>query len=409
MVAVSRLAAERQHPAHPDPVDPRRPRGRGRPAAVPAATTWAARCSTGACCPRPASSTASNCRWRMPRASPRACSGPFRQRTTDYREPQPTATAPMTPRSRSRSSAPGFAGLGMAMALRRAGPRRLRRPRARGIRRRNLARQHLPGRRVRRALAPLRLRRRTRTRTWSGTYARGDEIRVVPRAHRRRRGARATGCGCARRCDGPTGMPPTGCGASAPALRRRGSRRRRRRHRRRRARARLRTAHRAVDSPDRRPRELPRAAVPLGPLGSLRRPRGRARRRRRHGGERGPDRARTGAHGGARHPVPAHAGVDRAAGRRRVLRRRPRPVRGDPAGSRGAARRPVRRGRGALRVAVRRLPLPRPRREAVGARAPRTRRSPTRRCAPRSRRTTRSAASACCCRTTSTRPWRRTP
>ena len=40
--------AQRQHPAHPDPVDPRRPRDRVGPAAAPAATTWAARCWTAA-------------------------------------------------------------------------------------------------------------------------------------------------------------------------------------------------------------------------------------------------------------------------------------------------------------------------------------------------------------------------
>ena len=49
----------------------------------------------------------------------------------------------------------GFAGLGMAIALKKAGRARLRRPRAGARRRRHLAGQHLPRRRVRRAVQPL--------------------------------------------------------------------------------------------------------------------------------------------------------------------------------------------------------------------------------------------------------------
>ena len=131
------------------------------PAAAPAATTSAARSSTGACCPRPASSTGSSCRWRMPRRIAARLFRPFRQRTTDYREPP--ARPAMRPAGR-----PAGRGRDRRRRLRRprhgdrAAPRRarrLRRARARGIRRRHLARQHLPRRRVRRALAPLRLRR----------------------------------------------------------------------------------------------------------------------------------------------------------------------------------------------------------------------------------------------------------
>ena len=49
----------------------------------------------------------------------------------------------------------GFSGIGMAIRLQAGGHRRLRRARARRRRRRHLARQHLPGLRLRRAVAPV--------------------------------------------------------------------------------------------------------------------------------------------------------------------------------------------------------------------------------------------------------------
>ncbi len=221
----------------------------------------------------------------------------------------------------------GFAGLGMAMALRRAGREDFVVLERGGLGRRHLARQHLPGRRVRRALAPLRLRRRTRTRTGRAcTRAATRSARTSSASPTRR--SSASGCGCARRCC-RRDWDADGGGLAH-------------RHRRRRigtggdrrdvivADALVLACGRLTepdDPRDRRARDLPRAAVPLGALGSRRRPRRRPRRRRRHGRERGAARARTRATRRARHALPAHAGVDRAARRRRVLRRRARAVR----------------------------------------------------------------------------------
>ena len=234
------------------------------------------------------------------------------------------------------------------------GPRRLRRARAGGLRRRNLARQHLPGRRVRRALAPLRLRRAPEPRRGRARMRAATRSGRTSSASSTRRSS-AIGCGCARRCDGPTGMPPTGCGASAPAP----------------------PAPRLPPTAPTTTSSSPtRSCSPAGGSPSPRFPgiagletfpgplfhsarwdhsadlAGARVGDRRHGGERDSARARTRADGGTRHPVPAHAGVDRAARRRRVLRRRPRPVRGDAAGARARcaptctprARRASRRG-----------------------------------------------------------------
>ena len=91
---------------------------------------------------------------------------PFRQRTTDYREvPRRLATGgePQTPRTADRVDVAivgaGFAGIGMALALRRAGRESFVVLERADVRRRHLARQHLSRRRVRRSFAPVRLRR----------------------------------------------------------------------------------------------------------------------------------------------------------------------------------------------------------------------------------------------------------
>ena len=75
MVAVSRLHARRQHPAHPDPLDPAWPRPVDDAAARRAATTSAARSWTGACCRRPARSTGSSSRSPRPSVPSATSSG----------------------------------------------------------------------------------------------------------------------------------------------------------------------------------------------------------------------------------------------------------------------------------------------------------------------------------------------
>ena len=113
----------------------------------------------------------------------------------------------------------GFAGLAMAIRLKRGGRRRLRRPRARPRRRRHLAGQHLPRLRLRRAVPPLLvlvraatpagahlLRRRPRSRSTCAACA--DALRRAPRTCARLRAARrALG---RRRAALAARRPPTG-------------------------------------------------------------------------------------------------------------------------------------------------------------------------------------------------------
>ena len=79
----------------------------------------------------------------------------------------------------------GFAGLGTAVALLQEGVRRLRRPRAGRQRRRHLARQHLPGLRLRRPEPPLLLLVRAEPRLVARLRPPARDPRL-PRAGRRR-------------------------------------------------------------------------------------------------------------------------------------------------------------------------------------------------------------------------------
>ena len=282
MVAVSRLAAERQHPAHPDPVDPRRPRRRRRPCCGAGGDDLGGTLLDGRVMPEAGIEHGLELPVTDAAPSPRACSGRSASAppTTASRPTGARVTAMTRGRGRDRRRRVRRARHGDGAAPR--GPRRLRHPRAGGIRRRHLARQHLSGRRVRRARRTCTAspttrtrtgRARTRAATRSASYlerivdarAARDRLRLrtamlIGRlgcrrrgvAHRARRGARLTGdrrrerASCSRAGGSPSPSIPGIAG----------------------------------------PRDLPRPAVPLVPLGPLRRPRRRPRRRRRHGGER---------------------------------------------------------------------------------------------------------------------------
>ena len=330
--------AERQHPAHPDPVDPRRSRGRGDPAAVrrrrpgrhPARRPRAARGRHRA----RARTAVGGC--RAHRRAPVPAVPPAHHRLPGAGRPAGDRDAR---RGRDRRGRVRRARHGHRTAP--GGPRRLRRARAGGLRRRNLARQHLPGRRVRRA---------QRTSTASPTHPNPLVVgHVCARATRSGRTSSASstrrssaiGCGCVRAMR----WRRLGCRGRGVAHR---DRRPRRRGFHRRHRDDVIVADVLVLACGRLTEPsipeiagletLPRAAVPLGRAGTTpptsRAPGGG----RRHGGERGAARARARADGGTRHALPAHARVDRAAGRRRAT---PTPTAprfaGDPQGSRRCA------------------------------------------------------------------------
>ena len=392
-------AAQRQHPAHPDPVDARRPRRRRRPAAVrrrrprrhPARRTRAARGRHRA---RPRTA-GDGCRG----ASPRGCSGRSASAppTTASRPPTAEAADADDAASRSPSSAPASPGSAWRW---RCAARAATTSSCSSGRHPSAAPGATTPTPASRATCPRTCTASPTTRTRTGrapTRAATRSARYLERIVDDA-STSATGCGSAPRCWRPSGMP-------RPSVWRIETVRRGRARRRRRARARVRAADRAVDPRHPGPRDLPGPAVPLGALGSRRRPRRRPRRRRRHRRERRAARARARPHCGARHALPAHArrGSCRAAAapysdaERAPVRRAPRRARA------ACAPRCTPRAR---RASPRDPGMPRHRRGRAGhrARPPRRRRSPTPRCAPRSPPTTRSAASGCCSRTTSTPP-----
>ena len=178
---------------------------------------------------------------------------------------------------------------------------------------------------------------------WSGVYAPGDEIRCYLERIAEAEHIRPEFDTPVDAATWDDATPELAAGTGRPG---------RAHAARRRARPGLRPADRAGHPAAARPRVVPRPAVPLGAVGPRRRAGRGADRRRRHRRQRGAAGARTGqARPG--HAVPAHPGVDRAARRAGLLRRRA--SRGSPPTRRACARLrvvAVRRGRGALRLSL---------------------------------------------------------
>ena len=197
----------------------------------------------------------------------------------------------------------GFAGLATAIRLKQAGRDDFvaRRPRRR--RRRHLARQHLPGLPLRRALAPVLALVRAEPALERVVLPAGRDPRLHARPRRALR-PRAPTSTPAARSPAHAGIEADGVWETRTAL----------------GTVRSRFLVGAVgglvdpkipDDPG--PRQLSRQGLPLGPLGPRPRPERRARRRRRHRRLGDPVRAPDPARRRGAAPVPAHAALDHAA------------------------------------------------------------------------------------------------
>ena len=195
----------------------------------------------------------------------------------------------------------GFAGIGTAIRLQAGRHRLVHDLRARRRDRRHLARQHLSGRGLRRALARLLALLRAEPGLDAARFSPSDEIQALPAAarrevaaarapaprHRDRRGALRRGARASGRSSPTRGE--TRHGARGRLVRRR--------------------ARRPDAARHQGPRELRRRALPHRALEPRLRPRRQARRRDRHRRERGAGGAGDRAAGGAAQRLPAHAGA----------------------------------------------------------------------------------------------------
>ena len=197
----------------------------------------------------------------------------------------------------------GPGGLGLAIQLVKSGRRRLRALRGVRRRRRHLADEHLPRRRLRRAVAPLLLFLCPEARLV-------QDVRQPARDPPLLRGLRRP----LRHPPPPADEHPHhggGLGCRGTAL---AAHRRRRGHLRGRcARLRHRDLHDAVGARPRGSGDLRRALLPLGALGARARPGGPPRGRHRDGGQRGADRPRAGQGRTVGPRLPAHAAMDPAS------------------------------------------------------------------------------------------------